>query len=114
MLHTGLVAFLFDDLLPKLTKGIHCLIFHEYLSYRFVGLIPFVDDSPQALDHQPFDEVTAEHEVLITDLTLDLLKDVLLLAGLTGEEVLQDCEGEHLEEGVIVQDDGFFVGLGEE
>lgn len=85
MLHTGLIAFLFDDLLPKLAKGIHRLIFHEYLSDRFVGPIPFVDDSPQALDHQPFDEVTPEHKVLITYLALDLLEYALLLTGLTGE-----------------------------
>lgn len=105
MLGAGLAAFLLDDFLPKLAKGVHCLIFHEYLSDGFVGLIPLVDDGPQALDHEPLDEVTAEHEVLIAYLSLDPLQYALLLRGLAGEEVFQYREGEHLKEGVIVEYD---------
>lgn len=114
MFDAGLVTFLFDDLLPKLAESVHGLILHQDLSDGLVGLVPFVDDRPQSLDHQPLDEVTPEHEVLTADLGLDLLQHALLLAGFAGEEVLEDCEGEHLEEGVVVEDDGLFVGLGQE
>lgn len=73
MFDTRLIAFLLNDLLPKLTKGVHSLILQQNLSDRFVGLIPFIDDRPQALYQQPFDEVATEHEVLIADLSLHFL-----------------------------------------